>query len=127
MKNEAQIRQQLIQNAIHIVASGGFQEATTKALTQCNEDSIALKINEAYIYRLFDSKEGLYAAAFTAIDASIFAAFWQEADRLGDFSQDTKEKFYTIFLSAWKFILDNENNCRYYVRFYHWFHCSSCS
>lgn len=119
MQNEAEIRKQLISNTIHLVAKGGFQEATTKALTKCNEASQSLKINEAYIYRLFGSKEGLYGAAFNTLDEALYDTFWQKAESLGDFQQNPKEKFYALFDAAWRFMLNNEENCRYYVRFYH--------
>ena len=115
MKNEAKIRQQLIDNATRIIAKGGFEEATTKALVSDGE----MKINEAYIYRLYGSKEGLYEAVFTALDDEVFTAFWRRCEKTGGVLSNTRENLYEIFLYAWKFFLQNEAKCRCYVRFYH--------
>lgn len=35
MKREAEIKELLISNAIHLIAEGGFEKATTKELTHC--------------------------------------------------------------------------------------------
>ena len=36
MKHEAEIKELLVKNAIHLIAQGGFESATTKELTHCS-------------------------------------------------------------------------------------------
>ena len=68
MKHEAEIKELLVKNAIHLIAQGGFESATTKELTHCSGSIEGLRMNEVYIYRLFGSKEYLYEAAFEMLD-----------------------------------------------------------
>lgn len=118
MKHEAEIRELLISNAIHLIAEGGFEKATTKELTLCGGHLPGLKMNEVYIYRFFGSKENLYESAFRRLDAELFYAFRNEVKSIGGFDRDGK-KLYEFFLKAWKFILGNEEKCRCYVRYYY--------
>ena len=64
MKYEAEIKELLIENAIHLIAEGGFEKATTKALTYCGDQLPAVKMNEVYIYRLFGSKPSCRVVLF---------------------------------------------------------------
>ena len=67
MKNEQDIREILISNTISLIAEGGFERATTKAITYSGNSLPNVKLNEAYIYRLFGDKEHLYEKAFEKI------------------------------------------------------------
>ena len=64
MKYENEVKELLIHNAIHLIAKGGFENATTKDLALSGGNLPGLKMNEVYIYRLFGSKESVYEAAF---------------------------------------------------------------
>ena len=119
MKREAEVKEQLISNAIHLIAHGGFEKATTKELTHCGGHLPDFKMNEVYIYRLFGSKEKLYESAFRRLDRELFYAFRDEVKAIGGFEGDTKKKLYEFFLKAWHFILGNEEKCRCYVRYYY--------
>ncbi len=119
MKKEADIRAILIDNTIHLIARGGFELATTKNLTHFGEEPKGIKMNEAYIYRLFGSKEELYQSTFSTLDNELVSAFRNAIIILNDFSVDTKKKFYQFFLLAWQFVLRNEERCRCYVRYYY--------
>ena len=119
MKRETEIKQLLISNAIRLIGTGGFEAATTKALAYSDGDLPDLKMNEAYIYRLFDSKEHIYEAAFSVLDTELFYAFKRAVDRVGTLNSNDKDAFFTFFENAWKFILRNEERCRFYVRYYH--------
>ena len=115
MKRAAQVKGLLINNAIHLIAKGGFEMATTKEITHCSGDLPDFKMNEVYIYRLFGSKDSLFAATFAALDNELHEAL-QEAFANATFRGDVKEYLYEVFLAAWKFILRNEERCRCYVR-----------
>lgn len=119
MKREADVKERLIANAIHLIAEGGFEMATTKELTHYGGDLPDFKMNEVYIYRIFGSKEHLYECAFACLDEELFQAFLRGLSALGSFDCDAQEKMYRFFLMAWKFLLGNEERCRCYVRYYY--------
>ena len=120
MKREAQIKELLISNAIHLVAEGGFEKATTKNLAYAGGELDGFKMNEVYIYRLFGSKEALYEAAFLFLENELVEALMKGlAAFRGLELKDFRDVMYQFFLMAWKFILRNEERCRCYVRFYY--------
>ncbi len=119
MKREADVKDLLIANAIHLIAEGGFEKATTKELTHCGGNLPDFKMNEVYIYRIFGSKERLYESAFICLDRELYRAFQSGVKAVGGFEDHTKEKMYDFFLRAWRFILGNEERCRCYVRYYY--------
>ena len=119
MRYEADVKDLLINNAIHLIAEGGFEKATTKELAHSGGSLPDLKMNEVYIYRYFGSKERLYEAAFILLDKELFYSFRNELREIGGVEHLTKETLYEFFLKAWKFILGNEERCRCYVRYYY--------
>ncbi len=119
MKYETDVKDLLVKNAIHLIAEGGFEKATTKELTHCGGSLPDFKMNEVYIYRIFGSKERLYESAFLFLDRELFTAFQNGVKVLGGFENQTKEKLYDFFLMAWRFIMGNEERCRCYVRYYY--------
>ena len=119
MKCEADIKSLLISNAIHLIAEGGFEKATTKELTYYKGNLPGAKMNEVYIYRLFGGKESVYEAAFVYLDKELYNAFQGAVKAIGNFGGDTKKKLYEFFLMAWNFVLNNEERCRFYARYYY--------
>ncbi len=119
MKREAEIKELLISNAIHLIAEGGFEKATTKELTYYGGSLPNFKMNETYIYRIFGSKENLYESVFVCLDNELFQAFRSGVAAVGGFAQSKKEKIHQFFLMAWRFIIGNEERCRCYVRYYY--------
>ena len=119
MRFEQEIRDTLVNNAIQLIAEGGFEKATTKAITYSGEPSPDITMNEVYIYRLFGGKEGLYETAFAKLDAELLFALSKAVSTADDIKIDTKNKLYNIFLRSWRFVLRNEAHCRCYVRYYY--------
>ena len=119
MRFEQEIRETLVNNAIRLIAEGGFEKATTKALTYSGEQSPDITMNEVYIYRFFGGKEGLYETAFVKLDTELLLALREAVSTADDIKIDTKNKLYNIFLRSWRFVLRNEANCRCYVRYYY--------
>ena len=119
MRYESEINELLIENAIHLIAEGGFEKATTKELTHCGGQLPDFKMNEVYIYRFFGSKEKLYETAFVRLDTELFHAFKHGVAIVGGFDDDRKEKLERFFSMAWQFILGNEERCRCYIRYYY--------
>ena len=119
MKREAEIRALFVENAIHLIAKGGFEMATTKELTHYRGHLPDIKMNEVYIYRLFGNKESIYVAAFQCLDLELYEGFKSAISSVGGFESDTKKRLYEFFILAWQFLLRNEERCRCYVRYYY--------
>ena len=119
MKREAEIKNLLINNAIHLIADGGFEKATTKELAYSGGSLPDFKMNEVYIYRLFGSKENLYDSAFVCLDKELLVVFQDGITAVGGATGDLRDKMYEFFKIAWSFILGNEEKCRCYVRYYY--------
>ena len=122
MKDTAEIKELFINNAIHLIAKGGFEKATTKELTHYSGNLPGFKMNEAYIYRIFGSKEKLYEAAFLSLDRELYDAFHSAIALVGQRGADIKNiktRMYEFFLLAWRFILGDEDRCRCYLRYYY--------
>ncbi len=118
MKYESEVKNLLITNAIHLIAKGGFEMATTKELTHCKGNLPNVKMNEVYIYRLFGSKEHLFEAAFVELDEELHDAFWRGYHSIeGDMFENTKDKCLQFFDMAWRFIMKDEERCRCYIRY----------
>ena len=119
MKNENRVKELLIDNAIQLIAEGGFEKATTKELAHYGGDIEDVKMNEVYIYRLFGSKENLYASAFYCLEQEIYIAFRDAVSSVGGFENETVKSLYKFFVSVWQFVLRNEIRFRCYVRYYY--------
>ena len=119
MKREAEIRELLINNAIHLIAKGGFEMATTKELTHCGGDLPDIKMNEVYIYRIFGSKDNLFAEAFRRLDKELHDAFREGLTIVRATDLPLKEKMFKVFSGAWKLVTKDEDRCRCYVRYYY--------
>ncbi len=119
MKHENEVKQLLINNTIHLVAEGGFERATTKGVTFCGGALPDLKMNEVYIYRLFGSKEDLYAQTFLYLDRELVGVLHEGAGFPDGFERNTRGKLYSVFNTAWKFAMSHEEHCRCYLRYYY--------
>ena len=118
MKNEAEIKELLISNAIRLIAEGGFEKATSKELTYSGGSLPGIKMNEVYIYRIFGSKDNLFAAAFAQLDDELFEAFKIGLQQSSGSNPTSKEAIFAFLEKAWAFVLRNESRCRCYVRYY---------
>ena len=119
MKGEREIKELLIQNTVQLIADGGFEKATTKAITHSGGNLDGIKMNEVYIYRLFGSKDHLYEEAFESLDDEFLYGVRVAFEHVHDLAQSPRDKMYIVFEEAWHFVLQNEAHCRCYLRFYH--------
>ena len=123
MKRETEIKELLISNAIHLIATGGFEKATTKELAHNGGDLPDFRMNDVYVYRIFGSKENVYEAAFDRLDREL-SGCCREAYIMAMKTEPTlghsiKQKVFNFFETVWEFILGNEERCRCYVRYYY--------
>ena len=118
MSKEENLKNILIENTISLISDGGFEKATTKEITYYNKN-IDIKMNEVYIYRLFGSKENLYAAAFEHLDKIFFDGLTRAVNSVGGFEEDALERLYQSFTKTWNYLNRHEDYCRCYLRFYY--------
>lgn len=118
MKNERVYREVFINNTIRLVAEGGFEKATTRAIAGERREINNIKLNEAHIYRVFGTKENLFAETFAVLDNELISVI-KEGLSVFDAQKDFKEQCQGFFLKLWRFLLRNEEKCRYYTRYYH--------
>ena len=119
MKCEQEVRNLLVGNTIRLIAEGGFEKATTHAITHSGNPLSGIKMNEAYIYRLFGRKEKLYAIAFSHLDGELVWELCRCLESCPNLQEDTEQKLYAAFLRMWRFVIDHEEHCRCYVRYYY--------
>ena len=111
MKKE-NMRQKLIESAIHVVAAEGIHKATTKAI------STHSGINEVYIYRLFEDKDDLFAQTFAFIDNELIKHILKYEPIMKIQGIDYKERCNIFFKSCWNSILDYDK-CSFFIKYYY--------
>lgn len=107
------IKQAFIDSAVRVVARDGMEKATTKAI------AAEAKLNEAYIYKCFPSKDELLSAALHMEDVN-FANFLQKTlpiMHMPGFSW--KERAYILWKKSWEFVLRKPADCIFYIRYYY--------
>lgn len=119
MRNESEVREALIRNTIRLIADGGFEKATTRAIASNEHNPSSVKLNEIYIYRLFGSKESLYGETFSILEKELVEATEKVVVEGCRSSYPVKKNMYILFSHLWRFILGNEERCRCYVRYYY--------
>ncbi|MBQ9921513.1 MAG: TetR/AcrR family transcriptional regulator [Clostridia bacterium] len=117
MKNASIYREVFIRNTIHLVANGGFEKATTRAIAGDRREVSNVKLNEAHIYRLFGTKEKLLEETFSELDEELIRAV---TDNFHIFNTDEpfREQCWEFYCGLWKFLMQNEEKCRYYTQYY---------
>lgn len=110
---QTEMRTALIDSTIQVVAEGGLDKATTKGI------AASANLNEAYIYRLFDSKEDLLKKAFLQCNERMGDVFIQ-GFREGEAQYSELESIHRRVLQTfWNFLLDNREECLFFVRYYY--------
>ena len=90
-----------------------MEKATTKAI------AAEAKLNEAYIYKCFPSKDELLSEALHMEDVN-FANFLQKTlpiMHMPGFSW--KERAYILWKKIWEFVLHKPADCIFYIRYYY--------
>jgi AcrR family transcriptional regulator len=119
MNYAEEVKQTLINNTVKLISEGGFERATTRAIAFGNTSEHGVKLNEAYIYRLFGGKEDLYKEVFLLIDQAMSNELAKYIDGNAALIFDTKNELRRIFDKAWHLLLQHEMTIRCYVRYYH--------
>ncbi len=106
-------KNRLIERTISVLANEGLDKTTTKAIVSGTD------INEAYIYRFFDSKEDLLSKTFSALDEELYAVAMNGAKVMYDRNVDYKMRCEIYFMNVWRFLLGNRDKCLAYIRYYY--------
>lgn len=117
MKRNENIRQAFIQSAIRVVAGVGLDKTTTKAI------AADAGLNEAYIYRCFESKEDLLRAAFHMADVNFASIIRQNLFHMKNSDLPWKERAFRLWSACWRFVLESRDVCAFYLRYYYSANC----
>lgn len=99
--------------AIKAVALYGLENASTKTI------SASCGINEAYIYRYFDSKEDLLAKTFEREDRLFIEMILDSFPVLSYESLDYEVRCHLLFERCWNYIIARPTELKFYMRYYH--------
>ena len=125
MKEEQKqaMREQLIKNTVALVAKGGFEKATTRGITHSGQPLQDFNMNEVYIYRLFGSKEKLYATAFCQIDRELSYAVHTRVQQVNTATCDRKSGLHAILTVVRQYVLEHPDHIAFYAQYYHSVYC----
>lgn len=117
MKKAEHMKQVFIESAIHVAARDGLDKTTTKAI------AADAGLNEAYIYRCFESKEDLLRAAFHMEDINFSHFLRQNLSIMHNKKIPWKDRAFRLWSASWRFILENKDDCLFYLRYYYSANC----
>ncbi len=118
MKNENVYREIFIENTIKLVAEGGFEMATTRAICGERRKISDVNLNEAHIYRVFGTKENLFIEVFHTLDKELISSIKEFVFEF-DETEDFRKQCEILFQNSWNLLMKNEDKFKYYARFYH--------
>lgn len=107
------MKQTFMMSAVRVIARDGLVKATTKAI------AAEAELNEALISRCFSSKNELLSAAFYQEDENFAKLLYKilPVMCMPDFAW--KERAFLLWKQSWEFILKNEADCIFYIRYYY--------
>ena len=111
--DQQSMKQTFMMSAVRVIARDGLVKATTKAI------AAEAGLNEALIYRCFSSKNELLSAAFYQEDENFTKLLYKTLPVMcmPDFAW--KERAFLLWKQSWEFILKNEADCIFYIRYYY--------
>ena len=112
MKHD-EIRRGLIDGTIHVIAREGLDKASTKQI------GLTTSINEAYIYRCFESKEDMFAKTFASLDDELITKILQHIEVMYMAEIEYKTRCKIFFNAIWRFLLGNREKCLTFIQYYY--------
>ena len=107
------MKQAFMESAVRVVARDGMEKATTKAI------AAEAKLNEAYIYKCFPSKDDLLSEAFLMEDDHFSAFLKKTLPVMRTPGLPWKMRTYILWKRSWEHILGIPNDCGFYIRYYY--------
>lgn len=117
MRNLNEVREALLNSTVRIVAQYGLERTTTKLI------AADAQINEAYIYRCYDSKDSLLQATFHMEDVCLAEHVRKSLSVMRIRGLNWKERCFLLWKSCWEFILHKPDDCRFYLQYYYSVSC----
>lgn len=106
-----------IRSAVNVVYRDGLVKATTKSI------AAEAKLNEAYIYKCFQSKDALLCEAFIIEDANLAELISDKLSIMHDTELSWKERAFKLWDLCWEFILEFPEDFFFYIRYYYSVYC----
>lgn len=107
-----EMKDAFLKSAVHVVARDGLEKATTKAIAK------EAGLNEAYIYKCYSGKDELLKEALHAEDANFAALLAETLPIMHDTFFSYKQRCFILWKRSWEFILQERDDCIFYIRFY---------
>lgn len=110
------IRNALMDGAIKVVARDGLEKITTRSIaSECD-------LHDAYIYRYFIDKDDLLMRTFIREDKAMTARIKENLEKSDLKGKSIEEVLRAIVMPMWEFLMENEDVCKFYVRYYYSIH-----
>lgn len=106
------MKQVFLQSAIRVVAREGLDKATTKAIAK------EAHLNEAYIYKCYSGKDELLNDALIMEDKNFADLLYETLPVMHDSRLPWKSRAFVLWKRSWDFILEEPDDCIFYIRFY---------
>ncbi len=107
------MRMALLHSTITVVARDGLENTTTKAI------ATNASVNEAYIYRIFESKENLLREVFAYLDSELVARLLVHLPVMYMAGWDYETRCRALFSAVWGFLTSNRDECLCYLRYFY--------
>lgn len=108
-----EMRNALIQSAIHIVACEGIDKVKVDKVAH------AAGLNVAYLYRIFGGKEGLFLETFQQIDIEMREYILGHVDILFADNIQQEERWNNFIMNLWEYVLSDQEKCTFFIRYYY--------
>ena len=96
---EDEIRAMLMDSASYTIATEGYSRATTKRIAK------RAKLNEAYIYRYFESKEDLICHSYAQNDRDLAALIISLIPALENGAGSWEDRCRLLFMRCWELMV----------------------
>ena len=107
------IRTALMDATVKIVARDGLEKLTTRSIAnECG-------LHDTYIYRYFLDKEDLLQRTFLRQDHILNELILENMKDVDVTGLHFKEKLKLVWMPAWKLLINNKDECKFYVRYYY--------
>lgn len=108
-------RQTLLQSTVRAVAKYGMKDVSTRNI------SGDAGVNDAYIYRYFKDKEDLLVQAYLLENDRFMRHVIRRIELVQEQAalQEMRDRYCIIFHTAWRYLLDTPNVCRFFMYYYH--------
>ncbi len=106
-------RETFLNSAVRVVAREGIEKATTKAI------AAEAKLNEAYIYKCFSSKDEMMAEALRIKDERLAKVLHEALPVMYQSDMPWHDRAFALFCRCWEYILADRVDCAFYIRYYY--------